>query len=386
MGFIVEADGGARGNPGLAGSGAVVRDGRTKAILRERGKYLGHATNNVAEYQGLILGLEAAHGLDPQAHIEVRMDSKLVVQQMMGAWSIKNAALAELAAQARAIHPARKVTYTWVPREQNKAADRLANEAMDACHDICRDMEPRQGELALELPPPTPNRPVLAAAPSGAAPQLGTGNALTLVLIRHGATATSSKDVLSGSAVPGPSLTAKGRTEAALAADVSYRIGREMWRDLPTVTGLVTSPMIAAQETAAAIGRRLGLPVQGDCAWQEVHLGQWEGLSRTEVNKRWPGQLRQWHTGSVAPDGGESLADVGARVQQAVADLLAADAQRTLVAVSHKSVIRSVLGSVLGMPTSKWVQLRVPLASVSIVRQWANGYGELVVAGWPVDV
>ncbi|MFC5953548.1 bifunctional RNase H/acid phosphatase [Streptomyces pratens] len=130
--FIVEADGGSRGNPGPAGYGAVVSDAATGETLAEAAEYLGTTTNNVAEYSGLLAGLRAARELDPQAAVHVRMDSKLVVEQMSGRWKIKHPAMKPLAAEAARVFPPGRVTYEWIPRERNKHADRLANEAMDA--------------------------------------------------------------------------------------------------------------------------------------------------------------------------------------------------------------------------------------------------------------
>ncbi|PAZ13109.1 bifunctional RNase H/acid phosphatase, partial [Streptomyces sp. SA15] len=130
--FIVEADGGSRGNPGPAGYGSVVLDAATGQTLVEAAEYLGVATNNVAEYRGLLAGLRAAHELDPSATVRVRMDSKLVVEQMTGRWKIKHPDMKPLAAEAARVFPPDRVTYEWIPREQNKHADRLANEAMDA--------------------------------------------------------------------------------------------------------------------------------------------------------------------------------------------------------------------------------------------------------------
>ncbi|MHC0432208.1 bifunctional RNase H/acid phosphatase [Streptomyces sp. O3] len=130
--FIVEADGGSRGNPGPAGYGAVVIDPVTGEALAEAAEYIGVATNNVAEYKGLVAGLKAAKALDPEAEISVRMDSKLVVEQMSGRWKIKHPDMKPLAAEAARVFPAGRVTYQWIPREKNKHADRLANEAMDA--------------------------------------------------------------------------------------------------------------------------------------------------------------------------------------------------------------------------------------------------------------
>lgn len=130
--FVVEADGGSRGNPGPAGYGAVVLDPVTGETLAEAAEYIGTATNNVAEYRGLIAGLKAARDLDPEATVRVRMDSKLVVEQMSGRWKIKHPDMKPLAAEAARVLPAGRVRYEWIPRERNKHADRLANEAMDA--------------------------------------------------------------------------------------------------------------------------------------------------------------------------------------------------------------------------------------------------------------
>jgi probable phosphoglycerate mutase len=131
--LIIQADGGSRGNPGTAGYGAVVLDAVTGEVLAEVSEAIGHATNNVAEYSGLVAGLRAAGKLAPGAAAEVRMDSKLVVEQMSGRWKIKHPDLRPLAAQAsQAARALGRVTYTWVPRERNTHADRLANEAMDA--------------------------------------------------------------------------------------------------------------------------------------------------------------------------------------------------------------------------------------------------------------
>lgn len=132
MRLVVEADGGSRSNPGPAAYGALVRDADTGEVLAERGEYIGVASNNVAEYSGLIAGLELAGQLDPNATVEVRMDSKLVVEQMSGRWKIKHEDMRRLALQARDTFPPTQVTYVWIPRAQNADADKLVNQALDA--------------------------------------------------------------------------------------------------------------------------------------------------------------------------------------------------------------------------------------------------------------
>lgn len=129
--FLMEADGASRGNPGHASYGVVIRDAVTGEIVAERARVLGHATNNVAEYSGLVAGLEVIAELDKDAFVEVRMDSKLVVEQMSGRWKIKHPDMRDLAMRAREILLFTNVTYTWIPREDNKFADALANEVLD---------------------------------------------------------------------------------------------------------------------------------------------------------------------------------------------------------------------------------------------------------------
>jgi probable phosphoglycerate mutase len=129
--LIVEADGGSRGNPGVAAGGSLVIDSATGEILAEMGVYCGITTNNVAEYNGMIAGIRKAIEIDPHAVLHVRLDSKLVVEQMSGRWKIKHPVMAELATEAREILTGTPVSFEWIPRLDNSRADRLANESMD---------------------------------------------------------------------------------------------------------------------------------------------------------------------------------------------------------------------------------------------------------------
>ncbi|MEU0578792.1 reverse transcriptase-like protein, partial [Streptomyces griseoincarnatus] len=165
--FVVEADGGSRGNPGPAGYGAVVSDAATGETLAEAAEYIGVATNNVAEYRGLLAGLRAARELDPDARVRVRMDSKLVVEQMSGRWKIKHPAMKPLAAQAATVFPPDRVTYEWIPRERNTHADRLANEAMDAGR-RGESWSPAESRADLDTPPTAPLAPLPEGTPGDA--------------------------------------------------------------------------------------------------------------------------------------------------------------------------------------------------------------------------
>jgi ribonuclease HI len=127
---VLYADGAARGNPGPAGAGAALidEDGR---VVGEAMRYLAHATNNVAEYTALIIGLEEAQRHDV-LDLDIRMDSKLVVEQMNGKWKIKHPNLRPLAREAGALLASiPKWQIRHVPREKNTVADALANRAID---------------------------------------------------------------------------------------------------------------------------------------------------------------------------------------------------------------------------------------------------------------
>jgi probable phosphoglycerate mutase len=128
---VVEADGASRGNPGAAAGGAVVLDPETGQVVAKAGVLCGHASNNVAEYRGMIEGLDIALAMSPEGSVHVRMDSKLVVEQMSGRWKIKHPDMQDLARAARELIGSRSVTFEWIPREENARADAAANVALD---------------------------------------------------------------------------------------------------------------------------------------------------------------------------------------------------------------------------------------------------------------
>ncbi|MFH8987113.1 bifunctional RNase H/acid phosphatase [Streptomyces sp. NPDC017940] len=211
--FIVEADGGSRGNPGPAGYGAVVIDPVTGETLAEAAEYIGVATNNVAEYKGLVAGLGAAHALDPAARVHVRMDSKLVVEQMSGRWKIKHPDMKPLATAAARVFPPGRVTYEWIPRDRNKHADRLANEAMDAGK-RGEQWSPSTSTADLDRPARTPGAPgapgALGVEPKGPPGDAAAGAARARAALAGAGAGTSTAYVTDAAA----------RGAAADAADV----------------------------------------------------------------------------------------------------------------------------------------------------------------------
>ena len=367
--FIIEADGGSRGNPGPAGYGATVRDGDTGELLAQAAEYIGRATNNVAEYRGLIAGLRAAHALDPMALVDVRMDSKLVVEQMSGRWKIKHPDMQPLAAEAKQIFPRGQVSYAWIPRNQNKDADRLANEAMDA------GQSGRQW-AAKPQPAAAPTATVAEPAPAAElAPAVGwarpdLGAPTTFLLLRHGETALTPEKRFSGSGGSDPELSEYGRAQADRAAAGLAAQGG--------VQAVVSSPLLRCRQTAQAVADRLGLEVRIEEGVRETDFGAFEGLTFAEAKERYPAELDAWlASAKVAPPGGESFAAVARRVSVARDKLLARYAGKTVLVVSHVTPVKTLVRLALGAPSESLFRMELSPAALSAVQYYADGNASL---------
>jgi probable phosphoglycerate mutase len=364
--LVVEADGAARGNPGPASYGAVVRDADTGEVLAERADVLGTATNNVAEYSGLIAALEAAFTLDPAAHVEVRMDSKLVIEQMAGRWGIKHANLKPLALRARALIPAsEQVRWTWIPRAQNGYADRLANAALDGKVGI-RTSPARNAAARAAAPDADP----VAAAEVGVPPKIigwaqDLGTTTTLQLLRHGETEHTAQRRFSGGSSD-PSLSATGLDQARRCADrFSARSGIDV---------IVASPLRRAQQTAAAVAERLGLSVETEADLRECDFGAWDGLTFAAVQAGWAQELSRWLAEpSLAAPGGESLTQVARRVDAARRRLMRRHAGCSVLVVAHVTPIKLIIRSALDAPMHLVHRLQLAPASLSTVCWYADG-------------
>ncbi|WP_166848578.1 histidine phosphatase family protein [Isoptericola sp. BMS4] len=227
--------------------------------------------------------------------------------------------------------------------------------------------------------------------PSGASP-LADSTARTVVLVRHGVTALTEVRAYSGGGVPGPSLTGRGRTQAARAADAVFRIGKDLWPDLPRAGALVASPMLRTLETAAAVGRRTGRHPRTDERFAECDFGAWEGLTPEQVAEAWPAELEAWRSAGVAPPGGESLAQVGERAWAGLRDVVGAgEPSATTVVATHTITIRALVGRALGAPPSSWPVLRLPPCSLTVLRFGLADDGvptlaEITATGFPTDV
>ncbi len=127
--IIIYTDGGARGNPGPAGIGIVVKD-EEGSILEEYCEYIGETTNNQAEYKAVLKAFDFIDTHKPES-VDFFLDSELVVNQLNGKYKIKNPDLAKLFVQIWNKKTGKKISFTHVPREQNKQADSLVNKAID---------------------------------------------------------------------------------------------------------------------------------------------------------------------------------------------------------------------------------------------------------------
>ncbi|MBY8847981.1 bifunctional RNase H/acid phosphatase [Saccharothrix longispora] len=356
MKVVVEADGGSRGNPGPAGYGAVVRSAAGE-VLAERSAGIGVATNNVAEYRGLLAGLRAAAEVGA-AEVDVRMDSKLVVEQMSGRWKVKHPSMQPLVAEAREVVRAfDRVTYTWIPRERNKHADRLANEAMDEQAGVRR--------------PDTAPAPVEDPVTEQAPPSSWTGavgEPTRLYLLRHGQTALSVDRRYSGRG--NPPLTEVGRGQAEAAARRLAKVGG--------VDVVVSSPLGRAAETARAVASGTGVEPTTHDGLIETDFGAWEGLTFTEAAERDPGLHRRWLADpSVPAPGGESFDQVHRRVRRALTDVIAAHGGANVVLVSHVTPIKSLLRMGLDVGPSLLFRLHLDLASLSVVEFYPDGHASV---------
>ncbi|MFI6455406.1 bifunctional RNase H/acid phosphatase [Streptosporangium amethystogenes] len=431
--YVMEADGGSRGNPGPAGYGAVVKDAADGQILAETAESIGTQTNNVAEYRGLIAGLTSLLALAGDgAKVEVRMDSKLVIEQMAGRWKVKNEGLRPLALQAAALARRLKVTWRWIPREKNKDADRLANEAMDAA---------AKGRTWTASASSSP----IGAATGGRTSGGASGNSASGGAVSEIRT--------SGGGAPA-TLTGGGPAEDLLLFDTDdldtgdlgaddsgagvvtrEPVGQAERTAMPTGRGtgwrpptsvatslyllrhgetplsverrfsglgdpeltpngiaqgeaaaaklagesygiqvIVSSPLKRARATAEIIAARTGLEVVVEEGLRETDFGDWEGHTFTEIQRRWPDELAAWLADpSAAPPGGESFGEAARRVQ-ATGDLLIERYEgKTILAVSHVTPIKMLLRFALLAPLNALYRMHLDLSALSLIEYYADG-------------
>lgn len=344
--FKLTADGGSRGNPGPAGFGAVVSE--NGQIIAEIYEFIGTATNNVAEYGGLIAGLRAIHDLDSEATVEVCMDSKLVVEQMSGRWQIKHADMRKLAQNAREAHSPSLIKYQWIPRDENSHADRLANKALDAQssgHDKSEPVQPRQLNYLTE--------------------RLKSDEQPTILhLIRHGETVLTPGRKFSGIGPLNPVLTDTGRAQAAKVAEAVSKLNPEV---------LIASPLNRTSETAKAIAQTTDLEINFDEIWFEMDFGYWDGLSVEEVKAQYPADYEKWLTDlSFQPAGGESWEAITIRVEAALSKILSEYPGQRVAVVTHNCVIKTAVALCLSAPIESVFHMDIGPCSINTFLMWPS--------------
>jgi broad specificity phosphatase PhoE/ribonuclease HI len=376
--LIVEADGGSRGNPGPAAFGAVVRDAVTGMVLTEVAGYIGTATNNVAEYRGAIAGLEQARALDSAAVIEVRLDSKLVVEQMSGRWKIKHPDMRDLALEARRVLPAGQVSYCWVPRAANALADALVNEILDLA------LAGGQAEILRTvslLPEDLDQQDVVGSAEEAHARALvdttarpanqlvgwaDLGAPTVTVMARHGATAYSVDKRFSGRGGADLPLAPIGLAQArALAEELLQRGGADI---------IVTSPLLRTRQTAEIVAGIIKAPVHVEPDFEECAFGDWDGLTFTEVQSRWPEQVAEWLASTdIAPPGGESFAEVRVRVDRGRRRVIDQFSGQRVVVVAHVTPIKVMVGLAVDAPLTSLFRMELSPCSITTLAWFADG-------------
>ncbi|RFD25562.1 bifunctional RNase H/acid phosphatase [Mycobacterium uberis] len=358
MKVIIEADGGSRGNPGPAGYGVVVWTADRSTVLTEIKQTIGKATNNVAEYRALIAGLSDAVKMGV-IEAAVLMDSKLVVEQMSGRWKVKHPDLIELYAQAQTLaSQLTRVSYTWIPRNRNSYADRLANEAMDAA--VCPDGRIEKAAMPFAQAEKT------VVTESQTVPGWTTAHGMPtrLLLLRHGQTELSVQCRYSGRG--NLALNGLGRRQAQAAARYFAQCGG--------IAAVISSPLQRAYDTAAMAAELLGVNVTVDDDLIETDFGAWEGLTFAEAAVRDPELHRRWlHDTAVLPPGGESFDDVLARVCLARERIIAGYQGETVLVVSHVTPIKMLLRLALDVGAGILYRLHLDVGSLSIAEFYPDG-------------
>ena len=353
-------DGASRGNPGPSSYGVAILD-QEHNLVASFGEALGEQTNNYAEYQGVIAALRYLEKHHPGAVVKIRMDSKLVVEQLSGRWKIKHPQMRELAAEAAKLLRNFEVDLEWIPREQNTLADAAANQALDS-GDFSSD---QVAELALAaIQPRSVRSPRQSIEPT------------TIVVVRHGRTWQTEAGLISGSNGEDPQLSKLGQQEARLAAGaISELLSRF---ELPPLSSISHSTQLRTTQTAGLIAEALGVSAAPDARLREIGFGAWEGIGMEKVASEFPNEVANWRgSTSAKPQAGESILELEARVLPALFELIQTNGGKSIAIVSHMMPTRVVAKQAIGASNSAYWTLQFNPASVSIFRFFGTEFAEV---------
>lgn len=356
--IFLYADGASRGNPGPAAYGVHIEDEAGNTIA-DFGEAIGIATNNQAEYSAVIAGLRYLTQTEHR-DITVRMDSKLVVEQLSGSWKIKNQQLIELAIAATDLVRKFSVKFEWIPREQNKLADANANKALD--EGDFSSVEDSQIELA-------------SVQPRGIRAPRQSVEPTTVIVVRHGHTVNTERNVISGGDGTDPELSELGLWEAAGAADALPQL--LTYFGLPPVAAIHHSPMNRTRQTAEAMAKTIPVELHPDNRLREIGFGEWEMRQIAELETDSSEQVSRWR-GSMSqrPPGGESVLDLQARVWESLDDLIERYRTQSVVISTHMMPTRAVAAAAYGSEMAYW-GLGTSPGGISIYRFFGRDMAEI---------
>ncbi len=371
--LIIEADGGSRGNPGPSGSGAVVIDAESGLVIREISLFIGNATNNVAEYNALKAAILEVRKIDTSARVSVRMDSKLVIEQMTGNWKVKHPDMRALVIEIQGLVRDLNVDFQWIPREENHRADALANRAMD--EESTRTVDTSASPIHASVAEFNTEMPSSVRAPGHVDSPL-----TTVILVRHGRTHLTESKKISGRGGENPHLSELGRQDAHKVAEALKAIGNSgQYAYLSPPSVIISSPIQRTVDTANIIANSLGLAVTLDRDVEEISFGDWDGLTNEAVSAAWPEQWLAWRgSWTVSPPNGENLADFDERVTNARRRITHENSGRTVVVVAHVMPIRGFVRHAFDGGISAYWATQIAPCSMTILRLWGDQAAEVV--------
>ncbi|MEY4714590.1 MAG: hypothetical protein RIQ37_920 [Actinomycetota bacterium] len=354
--LILQADGASRGNPGDAAYGAVILD-ENRNLIAEIFAPIGVQTNNYAEYTAVIAGLEYLSNNFSVDQLLIEMDSKLVIEQLAGRWKINSASLRELNQRAQTLLSGIEYELKWIPREQNSLADSAANKALDTNAVTTEIIEsstaqPRSVRAKRQRVEPT-----------------------TIVLIRHGHTAHTEANLISGSSGEDPELSKLGISEAKQMAEEVPKILDGFGLSQPLV--VYHSPQKRARQTAEQLANRAQIRLHTDERLQEIAFGDWEGISMDELSAKFPQEVESWRGSmNIKPPGGESLQELELRVGSFLGEVIAKHPGQTVAVVAHMMPCRVIARRALqAAPQVLW-SLQFSPASISVFRFFGDQLSE----------
>jgi probable phosphoglycerate mutase len=250
----------------------------------------------------------------------------------------------DLAKQCRDAHTPSLVTYSWIPRDDNSHADRLANKALD-------------GESA--------HKPAAVIQLNYLTDRLRSTEIPTFIyFVRHGETVLTPTRKFSGTGELNPELMQDGLDQAELVAAEAVKLGADV---------LIASPLNRTRQTAEAIARTTGLEIIFDEVWFELSFGSWDGKSIEEVKAEDPDAYQAWlNSTAYAPGGGESYDEASVRIEEALEKLVAEYPGKKIIVVTHNGVIKTAVKLAIGAPAEAVFHVDAAPCSISSIAIWPS--------------